>query len=275
MISLEAEVNIVPLKHRRHQLLLQYFAKVLRLQNHPVTISFNNYRQDNIVYNNSPWTPPVIGRAKKIIEASQLPISDMEDMCISNLYLIGDPEVRFSMRKYNKRRFTEEQLQQHFLALKNEVYNDFFHIFTDGSKMNDNTGYAFVANNYIEYNRLPSICSVFTAELYAIYRAVKYSENTHWNKIVIFSDSLSVLQTIKSFKLKCHYMFKLQRLLAFSRKEIILEWVPAHVGIHGNTKADEAAKEATNSGNQRHIILHYYDVKSLIRMFILQKWQQD
>ena len=147
----------------------------------------------------------------------------MEEINVTSLYLIGDPDVRFNMLKYKKSEHNEEQLQQHFLALQNEQYNNYKHIFSDGSKKDNNTGYAFITNNFIEANRLPSICSVFTAELYAIYRAVKYIETTNWNKVAIFYDSLSVLQTIKSFSNKCHYMFKLQRLLACNNKEIVLK----------------------------------------------------
>ena len=133
-----------------------------------------------------------------------------------------------------------------------------------------------MTGDFVESNRLPSACSVFTAELYAIYRAVKHTETTNWTKIVIFSDSLSVLQAIKSFSSKCHYMFKLQKILACSNKEIVFEWVPAHVGISGNSQADEAAKSATNNTNNiRQVKIHYYDIKSLIRMLILQRRQVE
>ena len=133
--------------------------------------------------------------------------------------------------------------------------------------MNEKTSYAFIVNNITEANRLPSICSVFTAELYAIYKAIEYIENSNWNKAVIFSDSLSTLQTIQSGKLKCHYMFKLQKLLSLTNKEIILEWVPAHTGIEGNEKADQAAKATIDNINIREITLHYYDYKSLLSYY--------
>ena len=163
--------------------------------------------------------------------------------------------------------------RQHFLQLRNNLYNDFIECYTDGSKMNGNTGYAFIINDFVCSHRLPSTCSVFTAELFAIYKAVEYIENTDWEKIVIFSDSLSALQAIDNNKLKCHYMFKLQKLLALSNKEIVLEYCPAHVGIQGNTKADEAAKLATNNVDSLAVVMHSYDFKPLIKNFVFQRWQ--
>ena len=80
--------------------------------------------------------------------------------------------------------------------------------------MQDRTSYAFIVHDFVEANRIPSTCSVFTAELYAIYRAIKYISNSNWNNAVIFSDSLSALQAIQSFKLKSHNMMKLKILIA-------------------------------------------------------------
>ena len=73
---------------------------------------------------------------------------------------------------------------------------------------NGKTSYAFIVGNHIESNRLPSTSSVYTAEMYAIYKAIKYVYLSDIQKAVIFSDSLSVLQAIASFKTMCHYMIK-------------------------------------------------------------------
>ena len=111
--------------------------------------------------------------------------------------------------------------------------------------------------------------------MYAVYRAIKFICNSDIERAVIFSDSLSVLQSIESFKVKCHYMTKLQKLLATSGKQIVLEWVPAHVGIHGNTCADAAAKSATEKDDYLNTKLHFYDLRTLIKDFVLQRWQAD
>ena len=111
--------------------------------------------------------------------------------------------------------------------------------------------------------------------MYAIYRCIKYISNSSWRKAVIFSDSLSVLQAIQTFNVKSHYMVKLQELLAYCDKEIVLEWVPAHVGIEKKKAVDSVAKEAINIESLRDIKLHYYDIKTLIRIFTLQRWQLE
>ena len=41
--ALEAEVNLLPLKFRRAQLMLQYFSRVLRVPDHPVTILYHEF----------------------------------------------------------------------------------------------------------------------------------------------------------------------------------------------------------------------------------------
>ena len=271
---LEAEANIVPLQYRREQLMLQYFTKILRIEDHPVTIAFNRLYPVHF-FRHRPYALPVIGRAKILIRDAQLPIEKMEKITRTDLYMIGNADVRFNMRKYSKKQYTDDRIQQEFLILKNETYDDYVHCFTDGSRMSNKTSYAFIGPGITESNRLPSTCSVYTAEMYAIYRCIKYISNSHWRKAVIFSDSLSVLQSIQTFNVKSHYMTKLQELLAYCEKEIVLEWVPAHKGIEKNEAVDALAKEAINIETIRDVKLHYYDIKALIRIFTLQRWQSE
>ncbi|WP_411016840.1 ribonuclease H family protein, partial [Salmonella sp. s51944] len=72
-------------------------------------------------------------------------------------------------------------------------------------------------------------------------------EFTFHNYFVICSDSKSVLQAIKNNNWKnpfiCQILQKID-LLYNSNKEITLFWIPSHIGISGNDKADSAAKKA-------------------------------
>jgi len=66
-------------------------------------------------------------------------------------------------------------------------------------------------------------------------------------KIVIFSNSVSSLQSIVGFNLDSDLVQKFLKdytILTKNGKNIILCWIPSHVGILGNKKADSAAKSA-------------------------------
>ena len=42
-LHLEAEINLIPLKFRRDQLMLNYFTKIIRITNHPVSILYREF----------------------------------------------------------------------------------------------------------------------------------------------------------------------------------------------------------------------------------------
>jgi len=59
----------------------------------------------------------------------------------------------------------------------------------------------------------------------------------------------------------------------FERFNIIFYWLPRHVGISGNEKADIAAKSALNKMILR-IAIPYTDLKRIINKYIHDKWLQ-
>ena len=156
--------------------MLNYFTKIIRIESHPVTKLYKAFYHFNF-YRRRPWALPVIGRAKELIEIANLPINNLETISLTDLNYISVAEVRYNLLTKKKNKPIEE-FQQDFLILKTNKYNNFVSFFTDGSRMNDKTGYAFVTGDTIESNRLPSTCSVYTTEIYAIYRAIKFVYNS-------------------------------------------------------------------------------------------------
>ena len=82
----------------------------------------------------------------------------------------------------------------------------------------------------------------------------------------ILTDSLSVLQSLASGNPEDNILRKLIQSLNSlkSRTTAILQWVPAHTGIHGNEVADQLAKVG-NKEQQPKSKLSYQEAKTLIR----------
>ena len=74
-----------------------------------------------------------------------------------------------------------------------------------------------------------------------------WSDAQKKKKIVIFSDSTSSLQSINGFNLDSDLVQKFLKdytIPAKNVKNIILCWIPSHLGILGNEKAEATAKAA-------------------------------
>ena len=69
-------------------------------------------------------------------------------------------------------------------------------IFTDGSKAVDTAGSACVTPSDTYKCRLPDNASIFSAEIKAIDLALDHIEQSRSSDFIIFSDSLSVLQSL-------------------------------------------------------------------------------
>jgi len=95
--------------------------------------------------------------------------------------------------------------------------------------------------------RLPDAASIFRAELYALLLAIDVVRCSKEKNFVIFSDSMSRLQSINGFNLDSHLVQKFLKdysVLTKTSKNSILCWIPSHVRILINQKADVAAKSA-------------------------------
>ncbi|MBJ4962446.1 RNAse HI domain-containing protein, partial [Salmonella enterica subsp. enterica serovar Mbandaka] len=106
-------------------------------------------------------------------------------------------------------------------------------------------GSAFVCTDEVVAQRLPSVATVFTAELHAIHLALQHIQSKPHHHAVVYVDSLSALQALCSVVCWEHPMVcatrRLLRLLSSSGFLVQFCWVPGHVGIRGNDLADVAA----------------------------------
>ena len=129
--------------------------------------------------------------------------------------------------------------------------------------------------------RLPSSCTIFTAELSAVLAAVKFIFNScrALRKYVIHTDSQCVILALKQLCSQNPLITEVKDwlYLLHSRKKcnIVFCWVPAHVGVKGNEDVDSAAKEAVGLPYISRINIPHRDLKESIHSMVSKEWQYN
>ncbi|XP_075150380.1 uncharacterized protein LOC142224489 [Haematobia irritans] len=120
-------------------------------------------------------------------------------------------------------------------------------LYTDASKSQDCVSYSVVGNQSIwKTSILPNHTSTFTAELIAIFEAIKIV-STKRGKFAICSDSLSALKRIRNITANDFYTDYIRSKLIDKHPKIVLIWTPGHCNITGNEFADNVAKQGLKS----------------------------
>jgi len=77
--------------------------------------------------------------------------------------------------------------------------------------------------------------------------AVSYIVHSQERNFVIFSDSISSLEALRRFKIELdlvQIILSDYAHLTMNGKTVVMCWIPSHVSISGNERADAAAKAA-------------------------------
>ncbi|GIY25808.1 uncharacterized protein CEXT_592601, partial [Caerostris extrusa] len=152
-------------------------------------------------------------------------------------------------------------------------------IYTDGSKFNNNTGYALVVfRDGIEVRHL--LCklnpeaTVFLAELKAIEMAVNLVVSQRMVNAKIISDSRSALLALGNPLNTTPSVSKVKGLIKQCSSPIQFMWTRAHVGTAGNEAADAYAKLSVgNDSIDCKLELPKSYIKNLLQQDTLQQWQ--
>ena len=124
------------------------------------------------------------------------------------------------------------------------------HYYTDGSKSDSRAAAAYVVNNSAVNFRLNNDATITQAELMAILGALDHAVINHVRPI-IHTDSLTAIQILmnnkESERFLCNCILSATK---YIESIPVINWIPSHVGIEGNERADTHAKE----GLQREIV---------------------
>lgn len=273
---LHREAGEFPLWLRRKYLALNYAARISACPQNPLyhVINRNTYEH---LYSLNPKTPLPLPQSIKPMTSSinfynTIPISHP----LSPPWTKHIPNIDTSLSTYKKTEHSKMYLLTKFhQAISNHSPDSI--IYTDASKDRNGTGCAVVCDDTVKKYHLSSDCSIFSAELYAVLQAFKLASISPNNNITICTDSLSsilAINTLYSSNPLVNMIHGISTANNNQGKNIILMWVPSHIGIIGNEKADEAAKQAILDRTEVVNLQLHYDLTARFKKQILDLWQQ-
>src|SRR5215469_8515806 len=275
VVYLEAEAFIMPLNIRRTKLGLQYIINRITKIDHPIKLFFEEfYIFDH--YKNSFHPIPCIGRLKMAIQEYNIPICNTA-ISLINRSKAPHIQIDYSLLERNKE-YTASKIYKSMISEKIEYYKDKnYHLcFTDGSKTAEYVGRALSYDDTIYQYALPHYSSIYTAEAYAVYKTLQLFLAKPHHRIVIFSDSLSVLNSLRSNRVSHFLIHNIQSvLLLLHRREIIFIWIPSHVGLERHDQVDEAAKLANIQGLPVTIQYSIDEIRKHISSTCQGIWQEE
>ncbi|XP_038157609.1 uncharacterized protein LOC119794224, partial [Cyprinodon tularosa] len=270
------------LEQRRTQLRMRYWASVKgHKENHPVRLLLKDcweYEYNEI--KSFGWVVKKEASSlnlKDYVITPTVPIPAIPPWMFSTPVI--DLQIQKIMNNWGKNTPTDIIVQQH---LSKEYYS-VLQVYTDGSKEPESGRTAaavYIPTFKIKIaKRISNHVSVFTTEVLAIILALQWIEEVQPLRTVICTDSMATLNSLLSGKSETRQdlIFEvLQSLFRIRQLKILVYflWVPAHVGVDGNEKADKLAKKALNHQQiEMNVFLSKSEMKTLITIETRKKWQ--
>lgn len=278
---LQNECGILPLQLRRLEAQIKYTLRAETVHQHITREIFTDHWTLHYGKHNKNQTP-IANKIKHFIKKMK---QDMQVKKYSEL-----PPWKHKAINTNKtlsQEINKSETPPEISKTKAEqlidMYRNTTHIYTDGSKTDNNkTGYAVYIPKYdVKISiRTSNNISVYTTEMLAIKHSLKWiltnPQKTNTTPITILTDSKSSIEALEApiTKKTTNLINQIKDLITQIENRIEIVWIPAHVGIKGNEKADLLAKQATDKQN--------IDIKTeitaeesipLIHKYINQKWQ--
>ena len=274
--SLYIEAGELPLEERRIKLSLQYITKLKSTPSNPAYDCVFEPEFIQKYLRNVKSIKPLGIRMMDHLQAGDINLDQVNNEDIYDIppWELSFPIVNLALTTTSKRQTLESDYRQRFLEI-NDFYENknFTSIYTDGSKSHDYVSASAVTSVDTLKVNLPIDSSIFTAEAVALKLAVQYVQSQTLQKTVIYSDSLSCLQALKGKNLEHPIIRETVHILTYLEEvgsRIEFCWLPGHIGIRGNEKADTIAKRVIDH-KIHDIKLPFSDLKPRISTVACRK----
>ena len=279
--SLQVLLNETSLEDRRDDLICRYFFRNKCFILNPAY----NYtlNPDLITFFSTKHDPdkPLLMRINNALAELHIPTQPVLPYRTPDLYSfqIKRPKIDNEFVTPDTKRIPN--FNPTFVNYVRESYAEHHLVYTDGSRDSDGVGSAAVLGQFKLSSTLPTVASIYTAELQALKLACslicnQITRNPSDKKFLICSDSLSAVQALNSIDPKNHFLYRVQislHNLITNNLDITVLWIPSHSGIEGNDTADKLAKEASKRLPE-FIACPYTDWFSVIKTKMQERWVQ-
>lgn len=275
--SLLVDAGVLPLDLRRQSLLLRCWYRVQRLPESVSCVSVSHDSRSHLYVSHPSFPKPFGFRVASAMVALNVPPLSV---CPYRFHRVGYwqfPQISVCGPAIANKNLLSDY-ESHALFLEHcSIHSDSTPVFTDGFISEAGVGYGIIFPSFSRDGSLPGVASVFTAEVFAIILALKIIFTLPVSSFTIFSDSRSALSAVKHFSpssLHPLVLSVLEWLYLLQRRGYHVEfcWVPAHVGVAGNEKADRLAKEAATRVAPSSPA-PFHDMYSSTRVAALASWQ--
>ena len=153
--------------------------------------------------------------------------------------------------------------------------------FTDGSSIDECTGFGVYHELHHIFYKLKDPASVYVAELAALHCALGIIETMPPDAYFIFTDSLSSVEAIRSMqptRQSAYFLTEIRKTLnalAARSFSISLVWVRSHCSIPGNEEADMLAKRGAAEGEIFERPIGFQEYYGIPRQRALENWQSQ
>ena len=279
---MEKVSNVEPLQNRRNRKILLQTEKIRRLPSHPLHSELGKLTKNRIKRKSLNHLSRSLQRRYADClprDPSPSPLSLPE---LPHKYE-ASPIIHMEIPGIASRNQSPHVLKALSLELIESRYpsESWVHVYTDGSSVkavrNGGSGFYIIFPDGTKVSQsVPggTRCTNFKAEILAIKSSADYLTDCKKNigSIVFLTDSMSAIQALNSRTDDPSIYSLLSSVNRLSQKaSTVIQWIPAHVGLPGNERADQLAKIGSTL-EQPESHLSFTETKSQLHSFFKREY---